>query len=131
MESINFLAIVGTTLFVSVAYMLLHEQAPKFSKMFVLFLVVSFFLYASNLIHIIIHRVQGVFMGFDAPDEPVQLIIQLIGIVFIAEFINIFLAEVSVNMSGDLKSVGKVFDIIVKLFLIDLAGTVVHKTLGK
>ena len=121
MEPMNFLSLIGTTLFAAVVYMLLHEHYPKFSKLFVVFLVVTYFVYASNLMHTIIHRIQTVFIGFDTPDEPIQLIIQLIGIVFIAEFINIFLAEVSVGMSGDLKNVGKVFDIIVKLFLIVLS----------
>jgi len=121
MQPLNFLSLIGTTLFAAVVYMLLHEQYPKLSKMFVVFLVVTYFVYASNLMHTIIQRVQTVFLGFDTPDEPIQLIIQLIGIVFIAEFINIFLAEVSAGMSGDLKNVGKVFDIIVKLFLIVLS----------
>ncbi|MCL1949940.1 MAG: stage III sporulation protein AD [Turicibacter sp.] len=121
MQPLNFISLIGTTLFSAVVYMLLHEQYPKLSKMFVVFLVVSYFVYASNLMRTIIQRVQYVFLGFDTPDEPIQLIIQLIGIVFIAEFINIFLAEVSAGMSGDLKNVGKVFDIIVKLFLIVLS----------
>lgn len=121
MDSLNFLPLIGITVFSAVVYLLLHEFYPRLSKMFVIFLVVTYFVYASNLMHTIIHRVQGVFLGFDTPDEPVQLIIQLLGIVFIAEFINIFLAEVSGSFQGDLKSVAKVFDIIVKLFLIVLS----------
>lgn len=54
----------------------------------------------------------AVFLDFNVEQQYVAIIIRLIGIVYYAEFVNFLLAE------AKLGNVGKMFEYIVKLYLI-------------
>jgi len=60
----------------------------------------------------------NVFLNVGMGQDYVHMAVQLTVIVFFAEFVTIFLSEATNGYSGDLNNVGKVFEYIVKLFLI-------------
>lgn len=67
---------------------------------------------ALQLLSGIIGQITNVFLDFNVGQEYVSIIIRLIGIVYYAEFVNFLLSETSLG------NVGKMFEYIVKLYLI-------------
>jgi len=67
---------------------------------------------ALQLLSGIIGQITNVFLDFNVGQEYVSIIIRLIGIVYYAEFVSFLLSETSLG------NVGKMFEYIVKLYLI-------------
>ncbi len=67
---------------------------------------------ALQLLSSIIGQITNVFLDFNIGQQYVTIIIRLIGIVYYAEFVSFLLAETSLG------NVGKMFEYIVKLYLI-------------
>lgn len=67
---------------------------------------------ALQLLSSMIGEITNVFLNFDVEQQYVTIIIRLIGIVYYAEFVSFLLAEASLG------NVGKMFEYIVKLYLI-------------
>jgi len=115
---IDIVQLIALTIACAVIYLLIHEVHSKYAKLFCLFLITYFFWYAFQILLSIIGEITTIFLNFEVGQEYVQMAFQLIGIVFFAEFVTIFLAEVTQGNVGDLKNVGKIFEYIVKLYLI-------------
>lgn len=92
--------------------MLLEEVNPKYAKGFSLVLLTFFFMVALQILSKIIGDLTAVFLNFNIEQQYVTIIIRLIGIVYYAEFVNFLLTE------AKLGNVGKMFEYIVKLYLI-------------
>ena len=92
--------------------MLLEEVNPKFAKGFSLVLLTFFFMVALQILSKMIGDLTAVFLNFNIEQQYVTIIIRLIGIVYYAEFVNFLLTE------AKLGNVGKMFEYIVKLYLI-------------
>ena len=67
---------------------------------------------ALQLLSSMIGEITNVFLNFNVEQQYVTIIIRLIGIVYYAEFVSFLLTEAS------LRNVGKMFEYIVKLYLI-------------
>lgn len=67
---------------------------------------------ALQLLSSMIEEITNVFLNFNVEQQYVTIIIRLIGIVYYAEFVSFLLAEASLG------NVGKMFEYIVKLYLI-------------
>ena len=67
---------------------------------------------ALQLLSSMIGEITNVFLNFNVEQQYVTIIIRLIGIVYYAEFVSLLLAEASLG------NVGKMFEYIVKLYLI-------------
>lgn len=67
---------------------------------------------ALQLLSSMIGEITNVFLNFNVEQQYVTIIIRLIGIVYYAEFVSFLLTEVSLG------NVGKMFEYIVKLYLI-------------
>ena len=93
-------------------YLLLNEVSSKYAKCFSLVLLTYFFMMALQLLSSIIGHITNVFLDFNIGQQYVTIIIRLIGIVYYAEFVSFLLAETSLG------NVGKMFEYIVKLYLI-------------
>lgn len=85
---------------------------PKYAKGFSLVLLTFFFMVALQILSKMIGDLTAVFLNFNIEQQYVTIIIRLIGIVYYAEFVNFLLAE------AKLGNVGKMFEYIVKLYLI-------------
>ena len=92
--------------------MLLEEVNPKYAKGFSLVLLTFFFMVALQILSKMIGDLTAVFLNFNIEQQYVTIIIRLIGIVYYAEFVNFLLTE------AKLGNVGKMFEYIVKLYLI-------------
>ena len=92
--------------------MLLEEVNPKYAKGFSLVLLTFFFMIALQILSKMIGDLTAVFLNFNIEQQYVTIIIRLIGIVYYAEFVNFLLTE------AKLGNVGKMFEYIVKLYLI-------------
>ena len=92
--------------------MLLEEVNPKYAKGFSLVLLTFFFMVALQILSKMIGDLTAVFLNFNIEQQYVTIIIRLIGIVYYAEFVNFLLTE------AQLGNVGKMFEYIVKLYLI-------------
>ena len=92
--------------------MLLEEVNPKYAKGFRLVLLTFFFMVALQILSKMIGDLTAVFLNFNIEQQYVTIIIRLIGIVYYAEFVNFLLTE------AKLGNVGKMFEYIVKLYLI-------------
>ena len=92
--------------------MLLEEVNPKYAKGFSLVLLTFFFMVALQILSKMIGDLTAVFLNFNIEQQYVTIIIRLIGIVYYAEFVNFVLTE------AKLGNVGKMFEYIVKLYLI-------------
>lgn len=95
-----------------VIYLLLKEVNSKYAKGFCLVLITYFFTLALQILTQIIEDISAVFLNVDIGGEYIQVIVRLLGIVFYAEFVNYLLVE------SDLKNVGKMFEYMVKLYLV-------------
>jgi nanoRNase/pAp phosphatase (c-di-AMP/oligoRNAs hydrolase) len=93
-------------------YLLLNEINSNYAKGFCLVLITYFFTIAMNIMVGIIGDMTAVFTNFNVQQEYVQIVVRLIGIVFYAEFVNFLLDE------SKLGNVGKMFEYLVKLYLI-------------
>ena len=67
---------------------------------------------ALQLLSSMIGEITNVFLNFNVEQQYVTIIIRLIGIVYYAEFVSSLLTEASLG------NVGKMFEYIVKLYLI-------------
>lgn len=67
---------------------------------------------ALQLLSSMIGQLTDVFLNFNIEQQYVTIIIRLIGIVYYAEFVSFILAEIKLD------NVGKMFEYIVKLYLI-------------
>ena len=67
---------------------------------------------ALQLLSSMIGEITNVFLNFNVEQQYVTIIIRLIGIVYYAEFVSLLLIEESLG------NVGKMFEYIVKLYLI-------------
>ena len=92
--------------------MLLEEVNPKYAKGFSLVWLTFFFMVALQILSKMIGDLTAVFLNFNIEQQYVTIIIRLIGIVYYAEFVNFLLTE------AKLGNVGKMFEYIVKLYLI-------------
>ena len=81
-------------------------------KAFSFVLLTYFFMMALQLLSNMIGEITAVFTNFNVEQQYVTIIIRLIGIVYYAEFVSFLLSE------AKLGNVGKIFEYIVKLYLI-------------
>ncbi len=93
-------------------YLVITEVNSKYAKGFSLFLLTYFFMMALQLLSSMIGQITDVFLNFNIEQQYVTIIIRLIGIVYYAEFVSFLLAEIKLD------NVGKMFEYIVKLYLI-------------
>lgn len=98
----------------AIIYLVIHVLNDKYAKLFALFLVAIFFSYAWNILTFIIQEMAAIFIAFEGQRELLQLVVELVTLVFFAEFVSSFLADAG----GDLKNVAKAFEYIIKLQLI-------------
>lgn len=96
----------------TIVYLLLDEVNTKFAKGFSLVLLTYFFMIALQILAKMIGDLTAVFLNFNVEQQYVTVIIRLIGIVYYSEFVNFLLLE------AKLANVGKMFEYIVKLYLI-------------
>ncbi|WP_288994002.1 hypothetical protein, partial [uncultured Turicibacter sp.] len=110
--AIDIVQIISLVIGCALVYLLLEEVNPKYAKGFSLVLLTFFFMVALQILSKMIGDLTAVFLNFNIEQQYVTIIIRLIGIVYYAEFVNFLLTE------AKLGNVGKMFEYIVKLYLI-------------
>lgn len=112
MAIIDIVKILTLVIACAIIYLLLDEVNPKYAKAFSFVLLTYFFMMALQLLSSMIGEITAVFTNFNVEQQYVTIIIRLIGIVYYAEFVSFLLTE------AKLGNVGKIFEYIVKLYLI-------------
>ena len=112
MAIIDIVKILTLVIACAIIYLLLDEVNSKYAKAFSFVLLTYFFMMALQLLSNMIGEITAVFTNFNVEQQYVTIIIRLIGIVYYAEFVSFLLSE------AKLGNVGKIFEYIVKLYLI-------------